>query len=132
MTNTTLSLQDRTAYALKYLCDVLKLYCPIRTGNLSKNGILIINDTTIGIGGEVAPYAVYTNEKWEDECWGGKKNPNEGWIQNAINAAMPMITNIFGGELSEEEIKGLIKQSENEFDEQFKSLGNQYLNGEKQ
>ena len=49
---------------------------------------------TLGIGGEPAPYATYTNEPWISEKWNGKQNPNQGWIQNGISSALPTLQSI--------------------------------------
>lgn len=61
---------------------------PIDTGNLRFNAIEIkfINNTTVEIkvNEEIAPYMVYTNEKWISPKWNGRKNPNEQWWNNVI------------------------------------------------
>lgn len=73
----------------------LKANAPYDTGNLAINSIRIMYDTDgevfVAIGGEIAPYAVYTNEKWISPKWNGKKNPNEKWIERSIEEAIPII-----------------------------------------
>lgn len=128
MDNVVLSLEERRKFALQYLESVLRLFCPKRLGNLSRNAITIINDSQILIGNEIVDYAQATNEKWEDERWHGKKNPNEGWVDNALEAAKPMLVNIFSGDISEEEIQDIIKSNDEKFEKQFKDLGNFYEN----
>jgi hypothetical protein len=54
---------------------------------------------TISIGGEEAPYAVYTNEVWVAPRWNGKKNPNEHWIDNAVEDFVDYICEKTGGKL---------------------------------
>lgn len=84
-----------------------RIYAPKDTGNLSINAIKSVYEDgmwQVVIGGELAPYAVYTNETWISEKWKGAQNPNEGWIQNAIEVVRPAIIGIFEGTYTEEEI----------------------------
>lgn len=121
-----INFEDRKRFAAEYLCNMLKLIAPKDTGNLSTNGIRILDVASgvydIGIGGEPAPYATYTNEPWISEKWGGKKNPNQGWIQNAVHSAIPMIRSILDGAISEEDLQTIITKQEAKFDEQLKEL----------
>lgn len=59
---------------------------PYRTGNMRQNGTVAAgvshNVAEIRIGGDKAPYAVYTEYPWISPRWNGRKNPNEGWIEN--------------------------------------------------
>jgi hypothetical protein len=67
--------------------NYLKSVSPYDTGNLRYNAIKIIKHSNskyeILIDGRIAPYAVYTNEKWISPKWNGRKNPNEKWIDMA-------------------------------------------------
>lgn len=95
-------MKSKDYLAITYLHSVLKLRAPYDTGNLALNSIRIAQDGLgfkILIGGEIAPYAPITNAKWISG-----NNPNEGWIQKAINEALPKIKEIFSGDLTEEEI----------------------------
>lgn len=94
-----MTLEERKKYALEALYNQLKIASPIDTGNLMINGIRLFNDF-IGIGGEVAPYAKYTNEKWK-----GKQNPNENWIQRAIETVMPLIKQIMQEPISQKDLE---------------------------
>lgn len=123
--NVALTFEQRKAFALEYLKDVLKVFAPKDTTNLSVNGIRIADSDYILIGGEVAPYAVYTNESWTSGKWNGRKNPNEGWINRAIESALPMIVNIMGGSVSEEEIQSLIANEVSAFDYQIQESINE-------
>ena len=123
--NVALTFEQRKAFALEYLKDVLKVFAPKDTTNLSVNGIRIADNDYILIGGEVAPYAVYTNEAWVSERWNGRKNPNEGWINRAIESALPMLVNIMGGSVSEEEIQSLIANEVSAFDYQIQESINE-------
>ena len=61
--------------------------CPYDTGNMHNTiRVEAVSPTEVRviIGGDLAPYAPYTNEPWISERWRGKKNPNEGWIDNAV------------------------------------------------
>jgi hypothetical protein len=82
----TLSVQQRAEMASDFLCKYLKLVAPKDTWNLTINGIhTIYEDGTyyVLVGGETAPYAVSTNEKWAVG-----RNPNEGWLDKAIDTCV--------------------------------------------
>lgn len=84
-----------------------RIYAPKDSRTLSRDAIKSAYEDgmwQVVIGGELAPYAVYTNEAWISEKWKGAQNPNEGWIQNAIEAVRPAIIGIFEGTYTEEEI----------------------------
>lgn len=88
--------------ALGYL--TMKRAAPYKSGNLRNHGIELvqtgINEYTISIGAPNAPYAVYTNEVWVAPRWNGKKNPNEHWIDNAVEDVVDMICEQTGGKLA--------------------------------
>ena len=42
-------------------------------------------------------YAIYTNEPWISPKWGGKQNPNQGWIERGIEKALPLIRQVYSG-----------------------------------
>lgn len=93
-------------YAICYKCvDKLRNLCPYDTGNLAGNGITFkfVNERkfTIYVNEKVAPYMVYTNEPWVSAYWRGKKNPNEGWWNNAVGVLVDLICN---------ELKGRVKE----------------------
>lgn len=93
--------------AAEFLKSCLQAYAPYDTGNLALNSIRVLYDTNgdvfVAIGGEIAPYAVYTNEKWVSDKWNGNANPNEGWIENAINEALPLIKDYLLREMSQQD-----------------------------
>lgn len=84
--------------------NYVKSVSPYDTGNLREDSILIIrqnrNRYDIVIWGDMAPYAVFTNEKWISPRWKGKKNPNEKWIDMAAQYVaaniIPRHLNSFG------------------------------------
>ena len=59
----------------------------------------------VTIGNENAPYAVYTNEPWIAPRWGGKPNPNEGWIDRAVEDFVKQLAGRYGGSISTEKTK---------------------------
>lgn len=71
---------------------------PIDTGNLAYNAIkgIWISDSQykIYIDSSVAPYAVYTVEKWKTG-----KNPNEGWLEKAFRFVANYIAVRLGGQI---------------------------------
>ena len=83
---------------------LMKDAAPVDTGNLRDNGIDMkqtgADEYTISIGAPNAPYAVYTNEPWVAPRWHGKKNPNEHWIDNAVEDIVDMICEFTGGKLT--------------------------------
>ena len=102
-----MDLLKKTEICALILETTCRIYAPKDTGNLSINAIKSVYEDgmwQVVIGGELAPYAVYTNEAWISEKWKGAQNPNEGWIQNAIEVVRPAIIGIFEGTYAEEEI----------------------------
>jgi len=82
---------------------------PKDTWNLALNSIRIVQEAGswyIVIGGEIAPYAVYTNEPWLRG-----KNPNEGWIERTIENCMPMIRQIMSEAISKAEINEWLRDN---------------------
>lgn len=70
---------------------------PIDTGNLAYNaikGMWIGNQFKIYIDSSVAPYAVYTIEKWKSG-----KNPNENWLERAWKFVANYISKRLGGQI---------------------------------
>lgn len=93
--------------ALQLLEAYLKAGAPYDTGNLALNSIRIVQDKdnkfAIIIGGEIADYAVFTNE-----AWAKGKNPNEGWIESTINSALPNVRKAMSGALTQQEYDELM------------------------
>lgn len=86
---------------------------PYDTGNLSAHGVrlsLVEGNWTVLVGGEAAPYAVYTNEEWIHERWHGAVNPNQGWLDKAIRAALPVMKRVLSGAMTEEERQAFIRE----------------------
>lgn len=83
----------------------LRVYCPFDTGNLSKSITPDNNSLVITIGDEDVQYAPFTNESWNN----GHKNPNEGWINKALDAALPIVDKFLAGSVTEEEAREIVK-----------------------
>ena len=97
-------MNNRDIMAYNVLVMALKSVCPYRTGNLERNGIRVNIDNgsmCVEIGHETSKllgeYAVYTNEPWISPKWGGKQNPNQGWIERGIEKALPLIRQVYSG-----------------------------------
>ena len=107
-----MTFNEKLEQASKYLQQVLKVFAPKDTGNLSLNAIRVVqvepNKWQIIIGGEIAPYAVYTNAEWAAERWAGKRNPNQGWVNRAIESAKPVLISILSGAITLTEIDSAI------------------------
>lgn len=77
---------------------------PVDTGHLRDMGITLKQTSPtsfeIEIGGETAPYAVYTNELWVSPRWKGRQNPNLHWIDNAVEELVQNICAKTGGRLA--------------------------------
>jgi hypothetical protein len=95
---------DVVREALNILKLVLQARAPYDTGNLAINSIRIVGNA-VYIGGEIADYAIYTNEPWLSSKWHGAKNPNEGWVQAAIHEAVPVIQMALNGKATIEDIE---------------------------
>lgn len=90
--------------ACRILYSVLKARAPIDTGNLVTHGIQMTSDfSAVLIGNEVVDYAYFTNEPWERGT-----NPNQGWIEQAIEEALPLIKNACRGIMSESEYEEIL------------------------
>lgn len=82
---------------------LLRRLAPNRTGNLADNAITLRrsgknkNIWTIYVDEKIAPYMVYTNEKWISPKWHGKKNPNENWWSSAVMYIATYISQMLGG-----------------------------------
>lgn len=103
-----MTLEQKIELCAKIVENSLKIYAPKDTGNLSINGIrsvFVDGVWTVVVGGEPAPYAVFTNEPWESGAWRGKRNPNQGWIMEAIDAVKPTLIGIFQGVYTDAEIR---------------------------
>ena len=111
-------MNDFKKWACNILKSVLQAKAPYDTGNLAINGIWIANDGSgVLIGGkEAAPYAVYTNESWADG-----KNPNEGWIDRAIQEALPIIEQALSGKITKEQYEETMRFYGEEFDRRLES-----------
>jgi hypothetical protein len=87
--------------------EYLKSCAPVDTGNLKENAIQIIQSAPeeyqIIIDSSIAPYAVYTNEKWISPQWRGKKNPNEKWIDKAVNHIAQRLCDMLDGRITTRE-----------------------------
>lgn len=97
-------MNNRDIMAYNVLVMALKSVCPYRTGNLERNGIRVKIDNgtmCVEIGHDTSKvlgeYAVYTNEPWISPKWGGKQNPNQGWIERGIEKALPLIRQVYSG-----------------------------------
>lgn len=97
-----------TSAIFKVLClefvAELKKYAPKDTGNLAYNSIQYVftsdNECQIKVNEQVAPYMVFTNEKWISPKWKGKPNPNEQWWNKAIEITLEKLAYKYGGILS--------------------------------
>jgi hypothetical protein len=95
-------MKNRQYQAALLLHTALVANAPKDTWNLALNSIRIAQEHGqwyVLIGGEIAPYAEFTNEPWTRG-----KNPNEGWIERTIEECMPMIKQIMSGSITQAEI----------------------------
>ena len=84
-------------------CKKLRKLAPYDTGNLANHAITIEfpqSDTcVIYVDESIAPYMPYTTEPWLSPKWHGKKNPNEGWWQTAVDTVAKQVAKRIKGEL---------------------------------
>lgn len=108
-----LTYAQRLDQAADFLVLWLQVKAPKDTGNLALNAIRKAYDDNgmpiIVIGGEVAPYAVFTNEPWIDDKWNGRQNPNQGWVQRAIEECVPTLQMMLSGSMTQEDFDALLQ-----------------------
>lgn len=129
-----MTFNDKLEQATKYLELMLKLHAPIDTGNLKTSGIRIAqvspNNFQIIIGGEIAPYAVYTNAEWIAERWAGKRNPNQGWVNKTIELAKPYLIQILSGAVTLTELDKQLMELQGVLQVQFDTIADLVDRGE--
>lgn len=99
---------QKTELAARIIETACVIYAPKDTGNLSLNAIKSVYEDGVWqvvIGGEIAPYAVYTNEPWLSGKWKGAVNPNQGWVERAIESVRMSIIGVFQDKYTIEEIQ---------------------------
>jgi hypothetical protein len=110
-----MTLQEKSYQAAEMLVSILVKNAPKETWNLALNGIRIMQDSAnyyVLIGGEVAPYAIYTNEpEYHKKC--------AGWIDKSIEEAQPYIKLIMSGDITEEDYFKTIDNQKEIIREQF-------------
>lgn len=126
-----LSYFDRLEQAAELILVWLQIRAPKDTFNLTVNGIRKAYDEATGypiivIGGETAPYAIYTNEVWLSARWGGKTNPNQEWIQRAIIEVIDTIRSIMSGVITQDDLIKLQENNQLLLDTQFEAAAIQY------
>jgi hypothetical protein len=114
----------RLEQAVDYLVLWLKVRAPKDSGNLSINAIKKVWNPSIGtwdivIGGELAPYAIYTNEIWINRPG---VNPNQGWVQLACIEAKPTLQAILSGTMSSEDVDTIMQSASLNLENQFKKM----------
>lgn len=86
--------------------QMFQMVVPIDTGNMRYNATQFntggMGQYEIIVNGDIAPYAVYTNEPWTSPKWNGKQNPNEGWIDDTVETIAEFLAFTLGGELIKE------------------------------
>lgn len=92
---------DKVQEILKVLSETIRAQCPYDTGALSQSIDTYYSGNTaqVVIGNDLVDYARITNESWNKG-----KNPNEGWVQRAIESCVPIIQAILSGDTSQDEI----------------------------
>lgn len=107
--------RQKLLLACQYLKLVFVNFAPKDTWNLALNAIRLVQVSDLSfqiiIGGEIANYAIYTNEPWIDD-----KNPNEGWVERAIAYATPGIKNIMDGTITIGELIEINQIQKNQID----------------
>ena len=95
-----ISLDDRVNLAAQTLMMALKLDAPKDTWNLTYNGIALVQVSPqfykIVIGGENAPYAIYTDKREGIRCY--------HWVENCCATNTANLTQILGGKLSKDDV----------------------------
>jgi hypothetical protein len=99
---------NKKIYLLCYKAiQMIRDNAPKDTGNLAFNSVVYNNNGVYGIefrisiDQNIAPYMVYTNEKWTSPRWNGKPNPNESWWNGTCEQIINMFERELGGELTQ-------------------------------
>lgn len=101
-------MEDKEMRVARLLEAVLRAACPYDSGNLADT-IHANQDEKghfVAIGDENTDYAAATNEPWVNRKG---KNPNEGWVQRAVEKAIPQIEAIYAGTMTEEDFDSEIR-----------------------
>ena len=119
-----ISYKARLEQAVDYLVIWLKIRAPKKSGNLSINAIKkvwnsMLQTWDIVIGGELAPYAVFTNEVWINRPG---VNPNQGWIQQTCIEAKPVLQAILSGTMTQDDIESIMMTHNTEMENQLEAL----------
>ncbi len=104
-------MQDKELMVAQLLEAVLRAVCPYDSGNLSRT-IHANQDEEghfVSIGNEVYDYAAATNEPWVNRKG---NNPNEGWVEHAIESCIPQVEAIYAGKMTEEELAAELKKQD--------------------
>lgn len=111
-----LKLETKLELASQYLQQQLKLKAPKDSWNLTDNAIRLVqiapNHWRIRIGGEPAPYAIYTNEKHNIARGVYAGRDNFHWVNDTVNECLPYIQSIMGGTVTPEDIEKAIADTE--------------------
>lgn len=76
---------------------------PRDTGNMAFNALryeVTADGIQIGVEGDIAPYAPYTEYPWVSRKWHGKKNPNEGWWERFREELARRLAARLGGKIT--------------------------------
>lgn len=94
---------DFTSFCFRFL-ELFKEKSPYKTGNLRLNAIRFeyVDAKTfkVYINDVIAPYVYYTNEKWVSPRWNGRQNPNEGWVERAIEETLEELAREYKGKVT--------------------------------
>lgn len=91
--------ENKLKVAFQFAINYLKQKSPIDTGNLRYNAIkyrIEDNRFIIYVDEQIAPYMVYTNEKWINHKG---QNPNESWWNRTIEDIIETMSIYLGGNL---------------------------------
>ena len=105
-------LATRLELAAKHLHLAFMAAAPKDTWNLTRNAIrieFVAPDYHIVLGGEIAPYVIFTNEAWVNRPG---VNPNEGWIDRVIEANTLFVQQIMSGAVSEDDVEKAMQENE--------------------
>lgn len=95
--------RQQVELAIKDAVSAARMLIPKDTGNLRFNSFKMRredrNTWVVYIDDEVAPYAVYVNEKWISPRWNGKENPNEGFWKKVFEFIAVRIKRLVGGQI---------------------------------
>lgn len=94
--------QEIKQAAVSVVEEMRAAYVPHDTGNMANNALNYREEGdafVVYMDQGIAPYYPYTEFPWTSPRWGGKKNPNEGWVERFQQEFARRLAEKLGGKI---------------------------------